>query len=179
MVVVCLALWAALSGVLTLRLRREYDQGGVTKPTGALIWIWHSLNYGLLVLFGIEDVWRLHLPEGVRVVGGVLVVCGVAVIGAGFYEFRSIARLTGTRQDEVIDTGVYRFSRHPQYLGIILTLVGLAVIVDSAAAVLLSLALTATFLVYLPVEERYVSRAFGSAYEEYRERVPMLLGWRD
>lgn len=172
----CLGLWSASGLVLLALLRRDYVAGEVTAATAALIWIWHVLNYALVLLFALEAVWMIGLPEAVRVSGWVLIGLGLAVIAAGFYEFRSLQRLTGARQDAVVDSGVYRFSRHPQYLGIILTLIGGAIAGDSGAAVLFALVLSTVFVVYLPMEERFVTRAFGDEYERYRKRVPMLLG---
>jgi protein-S-isoprenylcysteine O-methyltransferase Ste14 len=177
--VVVLGCWVAVSGALLPLLRHDYSATGVRARTGVLIWIWHLLNYTLLVVFAVEEVWSLGLPSAPRVIGLLLVSLGIAAVAAGFYEFRSMRRLTGSRRDELIESGVYRFSRHPQYLGIIMTLVGGALAGDSGAALLFALALSATFILYLPIEERYVSRALGARYDSYRERVPILLGRPD
>ena len=165
--------WVSASAALVPLLARDYAAGGVRPLTGVL---WHALNYTLLALFALEDVWALGLGDPLRVLGAFLTALGLIVIAAGFHEFRSVGRLTGTRQDELVDSGIYRFSRHPQYLGIILTLIGAGLAGDSAAAVLFALCLSAGLLVYLPFEERYAARAFGAQYESYRSRVPMLIG---
>lgn len=172
----CLVAWGVVGSILLGLLRRDYSAGKVETRTAFMIWLWHGLNYALLVLFATESVWALSLPGAAHGIGIGLLVAGLAVIAAGFYEFRSVQRLTGTRQDQLIDSGIYRFSRHPQYLGIILTLIGIALAGDSGAALLFALVLSATFIVYLPFEERYVAQAFGAEYERYRKRVPMLLG---
>ncbi len=175
-VLICLAAWAVASMALLALLRRDYAGGEVWTDTAVLIWAWHLLNYALLVLLALEGALALELPAALRVSGLGLIAIGLGLVAAGFYEFRSIARLTGTRRDEVVDSGIYRYSRHPQYLGIILTLIGAALAGDSGAALLLSLALTAAFGLHLPMEERYVLRALGDEYERYQRRAPMLLG---
>lgn len=168
--------WLSASAALVPLLARDYAAGGVKPLTGVVIWLWHALNYTLLALFALEDVWALGLGDPLRVLGVFLIALGLIVIAAGFYEFRSVQRLTGTRQDELVDSGIYRFSRHPQYLGIILTLIGTGLAGGSGAALLFALCLSVGLLAYLPLEERYVARAFGAQYESYRSRVPMLIG---
>jgi hypothetical protein len=84
------------------------------------------------------------------------------------------------QQNQVVARGgPYRFVRHPFYLA--------NALVDAAIAVmsgwwLLQVVLPFWWLaVYLPVirgEERYLTGAFGSVYEDYKKRVPCLLPWR-
>ncbi|MGD0899554.1 MAG: isoprenylcysteine carboxylmethyltransferase family protein, partial [Thermoguttaceae bacterium] len=81
------------------------------------------------------------------------------------------------RQNRIVARGgPYRFVRHPFYLA--------NAMIDAALCVMsgwwvLWLALPFWWLaVYLPVirgEERYLVAAFGTVYEEYRERVPCLI----
>lgn len=176
MVLVALGTWAVTSAVLLAALNRDYRSGHVTRGTELLLWLWHALNYTVLVFLGIGGIWGMALAGFIVAVGWLLFAIGLAVIAAGFYEFRSARRLTGARQDEVIDSGVYRFSRHPQYLGIILTLIGGALAGSSGAALVFALALSGVFIVYLPIEERYAVRGLGEAYERYRRRTPLLIG---
>ena len=170
------AVWAILSISLLVLVRRDYGRGDVTSLTAFLLWPWHALNYTLLVLASALEVWHIELPAAVVITGWAAAAGGIVVIAAGFYEFRSVQRLSGTQRDELIDSGIYRYSRHPQYLGIILTLLGGALAGESAAAVLFAVVLSIVFIAYLPMEERYIQQALGERYEAYRERVPRLLG---
>jgi protein-S-isoprenylcysteine O-methyltransferase Ste14 len=167
--------WAVLTAVLLYRLLRDYTSGRVSNPTAFLLWPWHLLNYVVLIAVAAAGVWAFDLPA-VIALGAVLTALGLGVVGAGFYEFSTVQRLSGTQTDEVIDSGIYRFSRHPQYLGLILTLIGVALIGESLAALGFALALSLGFVLYLPTEERYAERSLGDGYRAYRERTPMLVG---
>jgi len=72
----------------------------------------------------------------------------------------------------IIDTGPYRFTRNPIYLGMMLGLIGLAVALNSLW-LLLTLAPFALVIRYGVVarEEAYLERKFGDAYRHYRARV--------
>jgi hypothetical protein len=84
------------------------------------------------------------------------------------------------RQNKAVATGgPYRFVRHPFYLA--------NAMIDASLAIMsgwwaIRIALAFWWLaVYLPVirrEERYLTAAFGSVYEEYKKRVPCLIPWR-
>jgi protein-S-isoprenylcysteine O-methyltransferase Ste14 len=72
----------------------------------------------------------------------------------------------------VVDTGPYRFTRNPIYLGMVLGLIGLSIAFDSLW-LLLTLVPFALVIRYGVVahEEAYLERKFGDVYRRYRTRV--------
>jgi hypothetical protein len=84
------------------------------------------------------------------------------------------------RQNQsVAMTGPYRYVRHPFYLGNALIDAGIAVM--SGWWVLQGVLPAWWLAVYIPVmrgEEDFLSRTFGSIYEDYKRRVPRLIPWR-
>ena len=69
----------------------------------------------------------------------------------------------------LVTTGVFAHSRHPMYLGMMLLVIGLAILLRYATP----FALTALLWValnwrFIPHEERVMSNAFGQEYQEYR-----------
>ena len=72
----------------------------------------------------------------------------------------------------IVDTGPYRFTRNPIYLGMMLGLVGLAIAFDSLWLLVM---LVPFFLVIrygvVAREEAYLERKFGEIYRRYRARV--------
>lgn len=72
----------------------------------------------------------------------------------------------------LVTTGPYRFSRNPMYVGLTLTYVGLALLIDTAWPLfLLPVVVTLLMIVVVRREERYLDRAFGDDYRAYRRRV--------
>jgi protein-S-isoprenylcysteine O-methyltransferase Ste14 len=76
---------------------------------------------------------------------------------------------------ELVTDGPYAITRHPIYTGILLALLGSALVWNS----LLTLALAALFAVPLFLhtvyEEHLFERHFGDAYSDYQRRVPRLV----
>ena len=72
----------------------------------------------------------------------------------------------------IVETGPYRFTRNPIYLGMFLGLVGLAIAFDNLW--LLAMLVPFTLAIRYGVvarEEAYLERKFGDAYRQYRARV--------
>jgi protein-S-isoprenylcysteine O-methyltransferase Ste14 len=72
----------------------------------------------------------------------------------------------------IVDTGPYRFTRNPIYLGMVLGLIGLAIALNSLW-LLLTLVPFVLAIRYGVVarEEAYLERKFGDVYRGYRSRV--------
>ena len=72
----------------------------------------------------------------------------------------------------IVNTGPYRFTRNPIYLGMVLGLIGLAIALNSLW-LLLTLAPFALVIRYgvVACEEAYLERKFGDDYRRYRARV--------
>ena len=119
----------------------------------------------------------LALAPGVRVfVALVLAGVGVCFDMVGLLSFRkaktTVNPLTPQRSSAVVTHGVYRFTRNPMYLGLLLILLGLAVYLASPW-VLLGPVAFAAFITRFQIqpEERALTARFGATYTDYCARV--------
>jgi protein-S-isoprenylcysteine O-methyltransferase Ste14 len=72
----------------------------------------------------------------------------------------------------LVESGIFRFTRNPMYLALVLALAGWALFLGN----IYSLALIALFVAYMnrfqiQPEERALETLFGQAYIDYRQRV--------
>jgi protein-S-isoprenylcysteine O-methyltransferase Ste14 len=77
---------------------------------------------------------------------------------------------------QLVDTGPYRFVRHPSYTGALLAFVGFAMVLRNWASVLvISLPIAFAFLYRISVEELALVQALGERYRAYIKRTKRLL----
>jgi protein-S-isoprenylcysteine O-methyltransferase Ste14 len=79
----------------------------------------------------------------------------------------------------LVVTGLYRVSRNPMYVAVVLVLVGWAIVFRSSALGAYALAVGVGFhLRVLFGEEPWLSRTFGKDWENYKGEVPRWFGLR-
>jgi protein-S-isoprenylcysteine O-methyltransferase Ste14 len=81
-----------------------------------------------------------------------------------------------TPVDQMIQKGVYKFSRHPMYLATFLICLGSGIASASWIFVLLSIILMVGFHYEARLEERYCLEKYKDLYRGYMKRVPMWFG---
>ena len=81
-----------------------------------------------------------------------------------------------TREDhQLITHGIYRFTRHPIYLGVIIIVMGVPVNASSWFGFVVMAVLIPIFLNRIRIEERMLIEEFGDAYRTYQETVNKLI----
>ena len=119
----------------------------------------------------------VEAPALARVVAAIAIaLAGVGFAIAGSLAFRRAKTTVNPLKPEtttsLVTSGVYRFTRNPMYIGLALVLLGWAVFVSSALALLGPL----VFILYLSrfqivPEERVLSGMSGTAYSAYQAKV--------
>ena len=72
----------------------------------------------------------------------------------------------------LVTEGVFRISRHPMYLGMVLILMGVALLLGSVTPFAVVAVLAVVFdRVFITAEERMLKQNFEEQYGEYRKRV--------
>src|ERR1039458_5631214 len=90
---------------------------------------------------------------------------------------RPARALIGEEPPRVVESGLYRYSRNPMYLGVLIAITGQAIVFRSSRiAIYLVVAALFFHCVVVFLEEPHLARVRGPAYNDYRRRVPRWLG---
>ena len=121
----------------------------------------------------------LHWP-GRELVAWVLVVVGALAIFAGLASFTrhktTVNPFEPATASNLVDTGIYRRTRNPMYVGVAAALFGYAAFLSHPLALFVALLFPAYIHRFqIAPEERALDRVFGEAYEAYKKRVPRWL----
>jgi protein-S-isoprenylcysteine O-methyltransferase Ste14 len=114
----------------------------------------------------------LHAPW--RYVGAIPLLAGVLLGAPSAAQF--IKRGTQLRpapgSSALVTSGAFRFTRNPMYVGMVLLVLGIAILLGSLSPlivpVLLAVILQTQFIVH---EEKWMEQRFGAEYREYKNRV--------
>lgn len=82
------------------------------------------------------------------------------------------------KNHEIIKSGLYRYIRHPAYLGLLISMYGGAIFLGNIFSFLIVAApITLALLARIKVEEKLLLKHFGDAYKDYIKNSYSLIPW--
>jgi protein-S-isoprenylcysteine O-methyltransferase Ste14 len=114
-------------------------------------------------------VWRITLSIAIAAVGVAFSVAGMRA----FHQAKTTMNpFTPDMASALVTGGVYRLTRNPMYLGLLIDLLAWAVFLwDPLALAVLPLFVLYIHRFQIVSEERALSSLFGTAYDDYRRAV--------
>ena len=109
-------------------------------------------------------------------IGAVIFACGLALaVWARIRLGRNWGMpMTQKAEPELVTSGPYRFVRHPIYSGLLLGVLGTA-LVTNLIGLIIFVVLAGYFYYSASVEEKNLTAAFPTAYPAYQARTKMLI----
>jgi protein-S-isoprenylcysteine O-methyltransferase Ste14 len=160
-------------------IKKTYDKKGTY--TNKLLSAWYAMwafHHVSLMLASYYGVWSIPIDKTFALAGGLtLFVIGVIILPMGMIEFRSMSRSCGQDISKLITTGIYRWSRNPQFVGWFLMLLGISLAGRSGFA----FALTGVFaiVIYLYtilLAEPFLESLYGEEYRLFKLRTARWIG---
>ena len=165
---------------LGLKKRARADSSR-SEDRGSLRLIWIVIFASVALAFAAPNV----LPSAGTGAAPLLRHLGIAVFAAGlavrWYSIVHLGRFftvnVAIASDHLlIDTGPYRYVRHPSYTGALMAFLGLAMcLANWLSLLLMMIPVLAAFLWRMHVEESALLQAFGDRYREYMNRTKRLI----
>ena len=159
---------------MAIRVRNDFARDGrVSLPiavwSGVIVYVHMAATFALAWL----DRGSLIEPSSASFVIGLLVATiGSGLIVAARREYASRSRVYGLLEDKLITSGIYRYSRNPQYVGIWLTLLGAALASLSQWSFVLAFGFALVLHLYIMgVEEPHLRSSFEEKYLAYCNRT--------
>ena len=159
------------------RVKYTFFTHNANKKVGRIYYKWTfialSSSYILIVLSSVAEYFLI-----IKTVNVFVAISGFIVFLAGVFLRRMSGENLGRNwslhveikeNHELITVGIYKYLKHPYYLGVMLELAGVCMISNSFYSLLL------VFFVQLPLlairiflEEKTLTSCFGDKYERYR-----------
>ncbi|MDN5895885.1 MAG: phosphatidylethanolamine N-methyltransferase family protein [Nocardioides sp.] len=151
-------------------MTRDLERHGRLRPvTATVMWGAYAAHALLVVRVLRRPRARLSLPARPAMISGTaLVAAGLATCLAGMRRFDGPSELTGTSNQALATTGIYRYSRNPQYVGYVTVLAGAALAQRSSTALACTGMMAAAYATWVPIEEHHLRELHGQTYDDYR-----------
>jgi protein-S-isoprenylcysteine O-methyltransferase Ste14 len=178
MVIIWNATELVLGGILTIRRRRSGTEKKAARDRFSGLAVRFGLYISIIAAFLLALDGVAILPGWLFYPGVLLTAAGIAVrlwslLVLGPYFTPVIAVQPGQK---VVDRGPYRLVRHPSYLGILLTAMGIGLMLRSLPGALVILALAGAAIAYrIRIEERFLVSELGDDYVRYMKRTKRLI----
>jgi len=160
-------------------------QRGRTKVTtsrdkGSLRWLYILITVGYALSFSIGATklgriyeWNTFFPIGMALVliGLMIRIHSIRTLNQ-FFTY-SIAKM---ENHKIIETGLYKFIRHPGYLGQLIIFIGISTAMSNWLSILfMMIPITIGYLYRIQVEEKFMIDQLGEDYLNYQERTNRII----
>jgi protein-S-isoprenylcysteine O-methyltransferase Ste14 len=175
-------LWAIwIVGEVAISVRSLFRRGAKIRDRGSFFVVLGSVFAGFFLGSALASAlpgaaitdgrYAVFFAGLVIMAGGIaLRFTAVAVLG----RFFTVVVMVGSDQ-HVVDTGPYRWIRHPSYTGSLLTIAGFLLCATNRAALVGIVPVLVGMLYRIRVEERALSAELGDAYRSYAARTKGLV----
>lgn len=168
---ILLAIYGLVFGIVVRSFPKDvidrlYDKSNWTRAQRRLTTVGKVLSSILFVLLALSP---LQIGHPIFVVGGALFALGLTGLVIALFNFKN------AQPDQPATTGLYRVSRNPQWVALVVMFVGGCLVIGSWTALFLFAMAAVCYHVRIRAEERSCLKKYGPAYEDYLARVPRYL----
>ncbi|NJM34341.1 MAG: DUF1295 domain-containing protein [Rhodomicrobium sp.] len=174
------AAFAALTALNILLLLTVFTDSLKLWPTPSktswqsyTFWPLFRCGLGLTILLGLWQFATAPSYSWDAALGVPLALAGFGFTIYGYFDL-GIGNTYGEDQG-LVTTGLYRYSRNPQYVASIMGFAGLALSVGTAEAIALCALAIGVYLLLPLAEEPWLAKAYGASYEAYKRKTPRFI----
>jgi protein-S-isoprenylcysteine O-methyltransferase Ste14 len=160
-----------------LRDKKKISKSGDKGSIWVLV-ISISVGYWLSFIIASTKTGRIYNWNTFFAIGALMALTGLIIRITSILTLKQHFTYTVTKVEnhELIETGLYRYIRHPGYLGQLIIFLGIATSLSNWLSVLLMI--IPVFLGYLNrinVEEKFMIEQMGQKYADYQKRTKRLI----
>jgi protein-S-isoprenylcysteine O-methyltransferase Ste14 len=164
-----------------LMVVKRSGKGG-TKAKGdrkSLILFWVTIPLSLTAGFFLANrqVWNT-LNNGIAIFGLAIFIAGIVIRWVSIIQLNKefTVDVAIIKNHQLKTEGMYKYLRHPSYLGLLLICFGLAVAMNSIASfIVITIPVFLALNYRIKTEENILTKQFGIAYEDYRQKTYKII----
>jgi len=154
-------------------IKTSRDKGSLYLLYGLI-----TVGYALSFAVGATKIGRIYSWNTFFAVGMTLFVVGLLIRIHSILTLRQYFTYSVTKVEnhKIIETGLYKFIRHPGYLGQLIIFFGISSSLSNWLSILLMMIpVTLGYRYRIEVEEKFLMEQFGEDYKHYQERTKKII----
>jgi protein-S-isoprenylcysteine O-methyltransferase Ste14 len=164
-----------------LNLRQRRISNVTTSNDKGSLWLLYgfiTVGYFLSFAIGATKIGRIYYWNTFFTIGMSLIVIGLvirihSILTLKQYFTYSVAKV---ENHEIIETGLYKFIRHPGYLGQLIIFIGISTAISNWLSILsMMIPITLGYIYRIKVEERFMIEQMGENYLNYQKRTKRII----
>lgn len=164
-----------------MNLRQRRKNNAITTNDKGSLWLLYgliTLGYTLSFSIGATKIGRVYHWNTFFAIGIAFVVIGFIIRIQSIrtlkqYFTYSVAKV---ENHKIIETGLYKFIRHPGYLGQLMIFLGISISVSNWFSILLMMIpISIGYLYRMRIEEKFMSEQLGEDYLIYQEHTKKII----
>jgi protein-S-isoprenylcysteine O-methyltransferase Ste14 len=155
------------------RIKSSGDKGSLWLLY-CLITAGYALSFAIgATKFGRIEPWNLFFALGMVLMAIGLMIRVHSILTLKQFFTYTVAKV---ENQKIVETGLYRFVRHPGYLGQLIIFLGISLAMSNWLSVLLMMsAVIPGYLYRIKIEEKFLIEQLGEEYISYQKRTKRLL----
>ena len=163
----------------THAVRNKIKPAGDWDKLSLPIWMAADLTIPLGVIIGFTEIGRIQTESILPGICGIaLMLAGICVRWVAIYTLGKFftRKVTILNDHRVVQSGLYKYLRHPSYSGFLLGNLGLGFALSNWLSLIIIFVPTFAAALYrMHVEERTLAQALGSEYIDYCKATYRLI----
>jgi protein-S-isoprenylcysteine O-methyltransferase Ste14 len=160
--------------------QRSKSKVTTSNDKSSLRWLYSliTLGYALSFSIGATRIGRIYAWNTLFAVGMGLFVIGFIIrihslLTLKQYFTYSVAKV---ENHKIIESGLYKFIRHPGYLGQLIIFLGISISISNWLSILaMMIPVTIGYLYRIKLEERFMLEQMGEDYLNYQKRTKRII----
>jgi len=137
-----------------------------------------SIGYWLSFIIASTKIGRIYHWNTLFVIGSILAAIGLIIRVTSILKLKQQFTYTVTKIENhhLIDTGLYKYIRHPGYLGQLIIFLGIATALSNWISILLMIIpVFGGYINRIRIEEKFMTQQMGQKYIDYQSRTKKLI----
>jgi protein-S-isoprenylcysteine O-methyltransferase Ste14 len=151
-----------------------------SSDKSSLWWLYGLITVGYALSFSIGStkIGRIYNWNTFFAIGMSLVVIGLMIRIHSILTLKQFFTYSviKVQNQKIIETGLYKFLRHPGYLGQLIIFLGISTSISNwLSIIVMMIPVTLGYLYRINIEERFMFEQLGEDYLNYQKRTKRLI----